>query len=63
MTKEQIEETMKLPINRLQELAQTQEGFINVLSVAINFGRAIGMNQAHEAMNNAMRAYPKVMRS
>jgi len=63
MTKEQIEETMKLPISRLQELAQTQEGFISVLSTAINFGRALGMNQISENLHKAMRAYPNVMRS
>jgi hypothetical protein len=63
MTKEQIEETMKLPISRLQELAQTQEGFINVLSAAINFGHELGMKQVNEILNKAIRAYPSVIRS
>lgn len=58
MTKEQIEETMKLPISRLMELTQTQGGFILVLSVAINFGRALGTRQTHENLNKALRAYP-----
>lgn len=63
MTKEQIEETMKLSISRLQELAQSQEGFIQVLSAAINFGRAIGMRQTHENLNKAIRQYPSIIKS
>jgi hypothetical protein len=63
MTKEQIEETMKLPISRLQELAQSQEGFIQVLSAAINFGRGLGMRQINENLNKALRAYPSLIKN
>jgi hypothetical protein len=57
MTKEQIEETMKLPISQLMEIAKTPEGFAQVLSCAINMGIAIGTRQAHEATNKAFRGY------
>jgi len=57
MTKEQIENMMYMPISQLKEIAQTQEGFIDVLSCAINFGIAEGIRRVTENTNKALREY------
>ena len=57
MTKEQIEDMMHLPISQLNKIAQTQEGFIDVLSCAISFGIAEGTRRIAESTNKALREY------
>ena len=64
MNKEQVEDTMKLSISKLRELAQTEEGFISVLGAAINFGKMVGIRQTTENLNKAMRGYtPELIRN